>query len=216
MMFLRMLPIAIIICAMLFIPAGRLDVPAFWAYVGVMLLSAGATTTALGRMYPDLLAERMRPPSDRDRATRRLVALPFGAHLVVAGLDVRFGWSAVPAVLQAMGIVSVVGGFALVAWTLLTNPFASSAVRIQTEREHKVISTGPYALVRHPMYLAVLFVCSGGGLALGSWWSALALSPVIGIFVRRTLLEDRMLHEELAGYREYAAKVRWRVVPGLF
>jgi protein-S-isoprenylcysteine O-methyltransferase Ste14 len=79
-----------------------------------------------------------------------------------------------------------------------------------------VITTGPYALVRHPMYLAVALVCLGSGPALGSWWAGLALVPVLAIFVRRTVIEDRMLHRELAGYAEYAARVRWRVVPGVF
>lgn len=158
----------------------------------------------------------MKPPSDRDRATRRLVILPFLSLLVISGLDVRFGWSAVPMAAQVMGLVLELLGFALVGWVLLTNPFASSAVRIQRERGQKVITSGPYALVRHPMYLAVVLVCLGSGPALGSWYAGLALLPVIGIFIRRTLLEDRMLHRDLEGYDSYSARVRWRVLPPLF
>ena len=100
--------------------------------------------------------------------------------------------------------------------TLLSNPYASSAVRIQTERAQRVITTGPYAIVRHPMYTGVVFCCAGGGMALGSWWSALALVPVVAVFVRRTLIEDRMLHAELPGYAAYARKVPSRLIPGLF
>jgi protein-S-isoprenylcysteine O-methyltransferase Ste14 len=177
----------------------------------------GATTyTVLGRRSPELLAERIKPPSDRDRATRRLVALPIVAHLVLAGLDVRFGWSVVPTGLTLAGLACVAAGFALVGWTLLTNPFASSAVRVQQERDQRVISHGPYTFVRHPMYLAVLCVCLGAGPALASWHASLALLPVVAIFVRRTLFEDAILHRELAGYPQYAARVRWRVVPGVF
>ena len=121
-----------------------------------------------------------------------------------------------PPAAQIAGFVTIVGSFTLVLWTLLSNPYASSAVRIQSERGHTVISTGPYAFVRHPMYLAVFFFVFASGPALGSWWSALALLPLLAVFVRRTLIEDRMLHDELPGYATYARKVRFRVVPGLF
>lgn len=216
MMFLRFAVPAFVLLAILLTAAGRLDAWSFWAYVGVIYAIGATTYTLLGRWSPGLLAERIRPPSDRDRATRRLVALPFLTHLVVAGLDARFGWSTVSAAVTVAGLLGVAGGLALVSWTLLSNPFASSAVRVQHEREQQVISTGPYAIVRHPMYLAVLLVCLGAGPALSSWWAGLALVPVIPVFVRRTLIEDAMLHRELAGYRQYASRVRWRVVPGVF
>lgn len=203
--------------ALLFLPAGRLDIPSFWAWLGVFALSGSATLVSLRVLQPALLAERMRPPSDRDLATRRII-LPFVvAHLVVAGLDVgRHGWSPVPGWLSLLGLGLFGAGFALVAWTLLTNPFASSAVRVQTDRDQRVIQHGPYGLVRHPMYLAVGLVCVGSGPGLGSCWAGLLLLPVMMAFVRRTLLEDRMLHEELAGYPAYAQVVRWRVLPGVF
>ena len=216
MMFVRFALPSLVFWLILFLAAGRLDVWPFWAYVGVMYVIAATTYSFLARWSPALIAERLRPPSDRDRATRRLVVLPFLAHLVIAGLDARFAWSVVPAELTAAGLVVVALGFLLVSWTLLTNPFASSAVRVQHEREQQVVSTGPYAIVRHPMYLAVVLVCAGAGPALASWYAGLALLPVVAIFVRRTLLEDAMLHRELRGYARYAARVRWRVVPGIF
>jgi protein-S-isoprenylcysteine O-methyltransferase Ste14 len=215
--FLRSLLPAAVIGVLLFGAAGRLDVPAFWLYLAVFWLNAGALYTVLARRSPALVAERMRPPSDRDRLTRIVSLLAMAGHFVAAGLDVgRFGWSAVPLPLQVAGFALVVAGLWLVDWTLLSNPFASSAVRIQREREHAVISSGPYAIVRHPMYFGVFLVCLGSGLALGSAWSTLALLPVAAMFVRRTLREDRMLHDELPGYKEYAARVRWRVARGLF
>jgi len=216
MMFLRFCVPAFVFLVILFVSAGRLDVWPFWAYVGVMYLTAATTYTLLARWSPGLIAERLRPPSDRDRATRRLVILPFAAHLVLAGLDDRLGWSTIPVPLTVAGLAMVATGFVLVGWTLVTNPFASSAVRVQHEREHHVISHGPYGFVRHPMYLAVVLVCLGAGPALASWWAGLALLPVVWIFVRRTLLEDAMLQRELPGYVEYASRVRWRVVPGVF
>lgn len=216
MMFLRMLLPTALLAAVLFGPAGRLDLWNFWAYLGLMFGLAASTYTGLARKSPDLVRERMKPPSDQDRATRRLIALPFTAHLVLAGLDARFGWSAVPTWLVVLGLALWASGFLLVGWVLFTNPFASSAVRIQSERKQHVISHGPYGLVRHPMYLAVFIVCLGSGFALGSWWSALSVLPVLAVFVRRTLLEDGLLHRELEGYAEYAQRVRWRVVPLVF
>jgi protein-S-isoprenylcysteine O-methyltransferase Ste14 len=213
------LRISLAVCAILAIllgAAGRWDVWFFWAWTGVIWTTATFTYTWLGHRDPEFLRERLAPPSDRDRATRRLVALPFLALLVIAGLDVRLGWSPVPlgATIAGLGLVAL--GFALVAWVLLTNRFASSAVRIQEERGHRVITNGPYRIVRHPMYLAVVLVCIGSGPALGSWLATLPLLPVAAIFVRRTRIEDRMLLRELAGYDTYASNVRWRVIPLVF
>ncbi|MES2639469.1 MAG: isoprenylcysteine carboxylmethyltransferase family protein [Myxococcota bacterium] len=217
MIVLGVLTVVSIAASLLFLPAGRLDLVWFWAWLGVFAGSGTATNVLLSRFQPALLAERLRPPSDRDAATRKVAVPLLAAHLGLAGLDVgRLGWSSMPILLQLVGLCTFAAGFVLVVWTLLSNPFASSAVRIQTERAQTVISSGPYGLVRHPMYLAVVFVCLGSGPALGSWLAAPVLWPVILVFVRRTLIEDRMLHDELAGYAAYAGTVRWRVIPGVF
>lgn len=216
MIAMRFLVLAGAMLAVMVLAAGRADVWNFWAWAGVLWISGVVVYGRLARVSPGLAKERMRPPSDRDRATRRLVVLPLGTALVLSGLDVRFGWSTVPPAVEVLGLCLVGMGFALVGWVLFENPFASSAVRIQDERAQRVISTGPYALVRHPMYLAVVLFCVGTGPALGSWIGGVALLPIIGVFVRRTLIEDRMLHEELPGYVDYGARVRWRVVPLVF
>jgi protein-S-isoprenylcysteine O-methyltransferase Ste14 len=213
MMFIRTFVFAAVTVGVLSVSAGSLEQPWFLGYGVLLWLSSGLIYTLASA---DLVAERRRPPSDRDRHTRRGVLPLMLAHLVLAGLDARFGWSAVPTVLRAVGLTAVAMGMGLTGWTLLSNPFASTAVRIQAERSHAVITTGPYALVRHPMYLGVVAFTLGSGLALGSWCSMLPLLPVLPMFVRRTLLEDRMLHDELPGYRAYAASVRWRVIPLLF
>lgn len=216
MMFVRFLVPAVVILVVLGLAAGRLDVWTFWAYAGVIYLAGATTYTFLARSNPGLVAERFKPPSDCDRATRRMVILPTLVHLILAGLDARDDWSDVPLIVSAVALVMMAGSFLLVAWTLASNPFASSAVRVQHERDQQVISHGPYAIVRHPMYLAVFLVCAAAGPALGSWYAGLALLPVFPIFVRRTLVEDAMLHRELSGYAQYARHVRWRVVPGVF
>jgi protein-S-isoprenylcysteine O-methyltransferase Ste14 len=216
MMYVRTFVLAIGASVPLFIGAGRW-VPAFVVYAVMLWLISGTILTVLLRKSPGLVAERMKPPSDRDRNSRR-IALPLMLlHYLIAGLDVgRFGWSTVPTSVQIVGFLAILAAFVLTGWTFLSNPFASAAVRIQSERGHTVITTGPYAFVRHPMYLGVLFFALGSGPALGSWWSELVLLPVLVVFVRRTLLEDRMLHAELAGYEAYAQKVRSRVIPGIF
>lgn len=216
-MFVRTLIFAVFLAVPLFAAAGRWQVPAFWVYVSMIWFVTASVYTALLRHSPGLVAERMKPPSDRDRASRRIALPLILVHCVVAGLDVgRFGWSRVGPIAHVAGFALLLGGLLLVFWTLWSNPYASTAVRIQDERGHRVISTGPYAIVRHPMYLGVLLFSLGSGPALGSWWAGLVLVPVLAAFVRRTLFEDRMLREELPGYADYARRVRSRVVPGIF
>lgn len=208
--------LVVVFGGLLFGAAGRVDVLAFYVYVALWAAQMTTTYLVAARRHPDLIEERARPPSDRDRATRLVSALPAVAHLVLAGLDVRYGWSAVPLWLQLVAFGGMSVGLGFVTWTLVTNRWASTAVRIQRDRGQTVITHGPYAIVRHPMYLGVFLVAVFAGLALGSWWSALALAVLIPIFARRTVAEDRMLHEELDGYRDYARRVRWKVVPFVF
>ena len=216
MMYVRTSPVAVMVAAILVACAGRFDVWAFYAYPVVVWLSMGTVNTGLLHLRPALLAERMKPPSDRDRKSRIASVPLLIAHYALAGLDVRYGWSALPLPAQVAGFAIVVAALALVGWTLLSNPYASSAVRIQNERGHEVITTGPYGYVRHPMYLGVLLFAIGSPLALGSLWSAVPVLVLVVIFVRRTLVEDAMLHDELPGYADYAARVRYRVLPPLF
>lgn len=187
-----------------------------WAYLAAWVVYIVAAMEVAMRVHPDLVRERMKPPSDREPLTRRMSVLPGLGHLLVAGLDLRYGWSTVGLVPHLVGFAALVTGMVFVGWTFAVNRFASSAVRIQDERGHTVIRTGPYAWVRHPMYLGVLLVALGSGPALGSWWALLVAVPFVPIFVRRTRIEDRMLHAELPGYAEYAKATRWRILPGVF
>ena len=206
-----------VIGGVLMASAGRWDHPWLWAYTAGWGLYAVVSATVAYRYNPELIAERMKPPSDHDRLTRKLALSPMLGHLVVAGLDVgRFGWSSVGLTGHLLGFAALTAGWGLVAWTFGVNKFASSAVRIQEDREHRVVEHGPYAIVRHPMYLGVLLTAIGSGPAVGSWWAGLAILPVIPIFIRRTRLEDRLLHEELPGYPEYAKRTRWRIIPGVY
>src|SRR5262249_20402445 len=138
-------------------------------------------------------------------------------HWIIAGLDVgRFHWSPIPSEVQLVGLIGYAVAMAGAFWAVRANPFYSSAVRLQRDRGQRAITGGPYRFVRHPGYAATVLAMVCGGLALGSWIAMLPVLAVIAIFVRRTLVEDRMLHDGLAGYADYANRVRYRLVAGVF
>ena len=136
---------------------------------------------------------------------------------IVAGLDaVRFEWSTMSALFWPVGLIVFLAGTALFSWSMGVNPFFEKTVRIQTERGHRVIDTGPYAFVRHPGYLGFFGWCLSAPLLLGSWWAFVpAVLSVVGLVVR-TALEDRTLREELEGYEAYSNRVPHRLLPGIW
>ena len=196
----RLLLLPAILIGTLFGSAGRWDLPFFWAWIGVFVLAAVVVLATLDR---DLLRERIKPgPGGTDRHLR-LFAMPFFlAHLIVAGLDLgRFHFSdSVPTWLRVAGLVGAALGFAVSIWCMHVNRFFSSVVRIQSERGHYLITHGPYRFVRHPGYLCAILVFPLGGLALGSWWALAPVGAAGLLLLRRTIIEDRFLHENLEGY----------------
>jgi protein-S-isoprenylcysteine O-methyltransferase Ste14 len=215
---LRSLAMMAIIAGILFVAAGRIDLPFFWAYLAVF--TAFALVVML-TVPAELLEERSKPGGEsRDNlALLRVVAgVVFLGQWIVAGLDVgRFHWSdTVPVWLQAAGLASFAALLATWYGCMRVNPFFSAAVRVQSERGHHVVDSGPYRLVRHPGYAAFVLLGWGGPIALGSWWAVVSHLAVVVLFVRRARMEDRILREELAGYAAYAARVRYLFVPGVF
>ncbi len=203
---------------LLFGSAGRWDVPAFWIYIAMWFV-VGAQMTWKADL--DLLKERMRPgPGGRDNLhlIRVFGALMLSSHLVIAGLDVgRYHWSDnVPLALQVSGLIGVALALFIMRWAQTVNRFFSAAMRIQRDRGHHVITSGPYRIVRHPGYFAFILIGICSGLALGSWLSVLPTLAFSLLFVRRAAREDRLLKEELEGYSDYAARVRYRLVPGVW
>jgi protein-S-isoprenylcysteine O-methyltransferase Ste14 len=193
----------------IFASAGRWDLPFVWAILGVL----AAFYLALAAFAnPAMMRERLAPgPGNQDRLTRFL-----GGGMLV-GLDVgRFQRSLVPWEVQVAGLVGYAAALGVLFWAMHANPFYSSVVRVQTERGQHAVAAGPYRFVRHPGYAATLFALLSGGVALGSWLAMLPILVFFGLFIRRTLLEDRLLQQELEGYAEYAQKVRYRLVVGLF
>lgn len=201
--------------AVLFGSAGRLDLPMFWGFLAVLTLSALLALLGLER---DLIAERVRPAPGGEDRNLRFAALPFlAAHLVVAGLDAgRFGWSRVPLWVQAAALAGAVSGMAVAWWAMKVNRFFSPVVRIQSERGHHLVTAGPYGWVRHPGYAGALAMMLLAGPALGSWWAIVPNVPTMLLMLRRLRLEDRYLRERLDGYREYARRVRWRLIPAVW
>ena len=205
-----------LLVAMVFGSAGRWDLPFAWAYLAILV---GTVVVFLIIADRDLLRERARPgPGGIDRELRFVAAPFFVGHLVVAGLDVgRFHWSGRFAVsLQIAGLAGMAISMAFSVWATRVNRFYSPVVRIQSERGHHVVTTGPYRWVRHPGYAATLvwMLCSGP--ALGSWWSVAALVPMFILTLRRTVIEDRYLRQRLEGYAVYAEQVRYRLAPGIW
>jgi len=200
----------------LFAAAGTVEILGFWVYVAIF---AAVMVASFAFLDPGLLRERMRPGGQRPPLALRLFSLVLLLHLIVAGLDRgRFHWSdGVPAWLQVAGLVAVAAGYGLAFWAMLVNRFFSSVVRIQSDRGQHVIMTGPYAFIRHPGYLAGIVIMVASGVALGSWLAAATLIVLsLPFLLHRAITEDRVLHAELPGYRDYAARVRWRVLPGIW
>jgi protein-S-isoprenylcysteine O-methyltransferase Ste14 len=209
----------VLLGVLLFLPAGTLAWGRAWAFIVLFNICGQATGIWLLKTNPELLAERMKSPFSGDQRPRdRLVIIAisvfFCLWFVFMGLDARrFGWSWTPSWLAAIGAALVVAAFYGWIGVLRANSFASVKVRVQSERGQIVISTGPYAVVRHPMYAYALLLLIGTPLLLGSLWGLLGVPLAIALLAVRTLGEEAVLMEGLPGYREYSEKVRFRLVP---
>lgn len=216
-MLLLFLPI-VIFATVLFVTAGSLAWIWGWVLVGIMI-----TVYIVGVLLvaPGLLEERIGVKSGFKRGDI-LLSLIMGrlgplAVIVTSGLDFRFGWSGPSRlVLAVSGIVFIMFGYVLTLWATRENTFFSSVVRLQRERSHHVITTGPYRIVRHPGYLGSVVFIIALPFALTSYWALIpAVTTVIVSFVR-TILEDNTLKQELEGYSQYAERVRFRLIPGIW
>ena len=207
----------------LFVCAGDISWWQAWVF-SLLIVAAGLGGRFLAeRRHPGLMAERQNIDNFQtgkawDKVLAPLMALSVGPPLViVAGLDHRFGWSpALPLWLILLGFFLIAFGYAFAVWALVENRFFSSVVRIQTYRGHVVCDSGPYRIVRHPGYAGNIPPLLGIVLALSSLWTLIPAAVALVIAVIRTALEDRTLQEELTGYKEYARRVRNRLMPGIW
>lgn len=199
--------------------AGRWDLWAVWAYALVFAGAVIAGTIVVARTDPTLFQERLHPgPGGRDPYLRIVASALLLVHWIVAGLDVgRFHWlPPVPTWVQVLGMVLLASSLGMSSWAVGANRFFSSEARIQRDRGHHVITTGPYEYIRHPGYAAALAMMVASPLALGSYLSALPLLGACAMILRRLLIEEKLLRAELEGYASYAAQVRYRIVPGIW
>jgi protein-S-isoprenylcysteine O-methyltransferase Ste14 len=204
---------------LLFVTAGTMRYWQAWVYLAVLTGASLLTTLYLMNKDPALLERRMRGgPMAEKEATQRVImwfaSAGFVALLVVPALDHRFGWSAVPVYAVVLGDILVAAGFALILVVFRENPFTSATIEVAPRQ--RVIATGPYAVVRHPMYASALLYLVGTSLALGSYWGLLAFATMMPFLIWRMLDEDRVLARDLPGYTEYQRRVRHRLVPGIW
>lgn len=202
--------------ALVFLPAWTVDYWQAWVFLAVYGVAGIVIMAYLARRDPKLLERRMSGgPWAETRTSQRVImsvaSLGFVALLVVPALDHRFGWSSMPAYVSIAADVLVVVGLWIVFRVFRENTFTAST--IQVAEEQQVVSTGPYAVVRHPMYTGSLLYIAAMPVALGSWWALLALVPLLPVMVWRILDEEGLLRHNLAGYAEYAQRVRYRLVP---
>jgi protein-S-isoprenylcysteine O-methyltransferase Ste14 len=212
----RMLGLTISLAGLLFIPAWTLDYWQAWVFLAVFSLSMLGLTLYLIKSNPGLLDRRLnsRPSSEKSRKQKIIHSLVSSSLIVTAvlpAIDHRCAWSRVPACVVAAGDLLVALGVLIVGLAFKENPFASAIIEVGTGQ--KIISTGPYAFVRHPMYVGWVVTCWGIPLALGSWWALLLIIPVTLLMGWRLLDEEMFLAKDMPDYVAYQNKVRYRLVP---
>ncbi len=204
----------------LFWSAGRVDWWPAWAAIAVWLAFYTAEDIILLRSNPGLMAERLAPPAGAkfwDKVIMSMLRLMQLVRYILAGLDLRYGWSgSFPLAAQITALIVCFLSYGLLAWAMASNAFFSQIVRIQSDRGHVVIAGGPYRYVRHPGYVGMIVFELAMATLLASWWALLASALCAILLILRTALEDNTLQAELTGYSSYAHKVRYRLLPGIW
>ena len=217
-MWLQTAPATVVIALALFLSAGTIDYWQAWVFLGVTVAWSVPLALVFSR-DPILLENRTRlGPTAEKRTVQKIIlvsaALPGIAAFIVPGLDRRFGWSSVPWWLSILGDLAILVAMWMVLRVFKANPYGSATVEVA--RDQKVISTGPYAIVRNPMYACAAIYLVAMSLALGSYWGLIASVLTILGLVWRLVDEEKFLARNLPGYVEYCARVRWHLVPGIF
>ena len=216
---LGLLLLIVAVMALVFIPAGTLHYWQAWTFLAFYFVPSLAITVYLMVKDPKLLARRMRGGPGAEKATAQkiimsIASVGFIGLLVVAALDHRFAWSRISADAALAGDALMAIGWLAIFFVLRENSFSSSTIEVAEDQ--KVISTGPYAWVRHPMYAGALVMLLGMPIALGSWWGVLVLAAILPALIWRMFDEEKFLSENLPGYIEYREKVRYRLLPGIW
>ena len=215
----RQLVFLVFITALLFAPAGTLDFWQAWLFLAVFVACMVPLGIYFVRTDPALVERRMRagPAAEQEPVQKvaiGIVCAALLAMLIVPGFDRRWHWSGVPAWLTVVADATIVASFVIFFYVMKQNSFAAATVRV--EREQTVVSTGLYGVVRHPMYMGTLPLTIAMPLALGSWWALLPVLAIVPALVWRLIDEERVLRRDLPGYAAYCARVRYRLVPGIW
>jgi protein-S-isoprenylcysteine O-methyltransferase Ste14 len=213
---LRFIMAPIFMGLMLFLPAGTLDYWQAWIYFGVLLIPVSFVVFYFLKNAPELLERRMRmkEKEQKQKTIQIFGIIIFLIGFITCGLDYRYHWSNVPVYLVIVANAIVLSGYIFVFLVLRENSYASRIIEV--EEDQKVITTGPYAIVRHPMYLGVLVMYLFTPFALGSYWAIIFFLPLIPLLVSRLLYEEEMLLRELPGYKEYCQKTRYHLIPFIY
>jgi protein-S-isoprenylcysteine O-methyltransferase Ste14 len=213
---IRVLGAILIFGLMFFLPARTLDYWEAWAYLGIMSVIVTVAVVLFLRHDPDLLERRMRTKEKvkEQKLIIRFSWILFIPIFLIPGFDKYYGWSGVLAVVVIISDILIICGYCVIVRVFRENSFASRVVEIETDQ--KVISTGPYAVVRHPMYSGVLLMYGITPVALGSYWAMISVIFLVVIIVARIFSEEKYLAENLEGYKEYLEKTRYRIIPGIW
>jgi protein-S-isoprenylcysteine O-methyltransferase Ste14 len=214
-----LLAVPVYFALFLFLPAGTWAWTKGWLFIGVFLGTLAVVALFLWRVNPEVVVARSGLHEGTKRWDKILLGFFFPAIYAivpVAALDERFGWSGLSWWACGVGYVLFLAGMGIVTWAEAVNKFFEVTVRIQTDRGHRVIDTGPYTVVRHPGYVAGVLFCLGSALCLASLWALVPAGLASGLLILRTRWEDQTLQAELPGYLEYTQRVHYRLFPGLW
>ncbi len=217
MLITRFFGALILLCLIFFLPAGTIWYWQAWVYLLVLFVPVALVVVYLSKRSPDLLERRMRTKETEPQQSliTRLGLISFLIVFVVPGFDRRFAWSSVPPSLVILADAVVIAGYALVVWVFKENRYASRVIEV--EKGQTVVTTGPYRIVRHPMYLGTILMYAFTPLALGSYWAVIpAVGLMVPVLVARIKNEEEVLARELMGYKEYMARTRHRLIPGMW
>ncbi len=216
MVCVRFIPGFFVLGGMFFLPAGTFAYWEAWTYIAVLFIPMFFVFIYLVKKEPELLIRRlkMKEKEAEQSLIIKLSYVPFLIAFLLPGFDKRFGWSNVPVVVVVIADILVLLGYGIFFLVLRENPYASRIVEV--EPEQKVITSGPYAMVRHPMYSGVLLLYIFSPLALSSYWAIIPTVFIIPVILARILSEEKILARDLDGYEEYIQKTRYRLIPGIW
>jgi protein-S-isoprenylcysteine O-methyltransferase Ste14 len=212
----RLLTGIIVLAGMFFLTAGTPVYPEAWLYMATLFIPMFFVFIYLIKKDPDLLARRMKM-KEKEREQKLIIKLsyiPFLISFLLPGFDKRFGWSDVPFAVVILADILVFISYCIFFLVLKENSYASRIIEVETEQ--KVISSGTYAKVRHPMYSVVLSMYLLSPIALGSYWAVIPMILIIPVIVARILNEEKILARDLDGYRKYMEETRYRLIPGIW